>query len=226
MDRIFLQEKLPGLDKIAYDRFELYYERLVETNKVMNLTAITEEKEVVVKHFVDSLSALPYVGTDSSIIDVGTGAGFPGVPLLIACPSLKITLADSLQKRLNFLDALLKELGLQANIVHGRAEELGQNKLYREKFDFAVSRAVANLPVLLELTTPFVKVGGTAIAYKGKAEEELNNAKSAAFLLHVKLSTVDISSEVGERCLILATKIAPTPKTYPRKPGTPSKKPL
>lgn len=226
MDRVFLQEKLPGLDKVAYDRFELYYERLVETNKVMNLTAITEEKEVVVKHFVDSLAALPYVGRDSSIIDVGTGAGFPGVPLLIACPTLKVTLADSLQKRLNFLEGLLKELGLQADIIHGRAEELGQNKLYREKFDFAVSRAVANLPVLLELTTPFVKVGGTAIAYKGRAEEELASAKSAAYLLHVKLSTVDISSEIGERCLILGEKIAPTPKTYPRRPGTPGKKPL
>lgn len=226
MDRAFLQEKLPGLDTLAYDRFEAYFNRLIETNKVMNLTAITEEKEVVEKHFADSLAALPYLSPTSKIIDVGTGAGFPGVPLLIACPTLQVTLVDSLQKRLTFLEGLLKELGLQANIVHGRAEELGQNRLYREQFDFALSRAVANLPVLLELTTPFVKVGGTAIAYKGKAEEEIAAAKSAAFLLHVKLSSVDLPSSIGERCLVLATKTAPTPKPYPRKPGTPSKKPL
>lgn len=226
MDRAFLMEKLPGLDALAYERFEVYYERLIETNKVMNLTAITEEKEVVEKHFTDSLAALPYLNPDSKVIDVGTGAGFPGVPLLIACPQLKLTLADSLQKRLNFLDSLLKELGLEAEIVHGRAEELGQNRLYREKYDFAVSRAVANLPILLELTTPFIKVGGVAIAYKGRGAEEVAAAKSAAFLLHVKLDTIDISSDVGERCLILANKVGPTPKTYPRRPGMPSKKPL
>ena len=226
MDRTFLTEKLPGRDALAYDRFELYFQRLIETNKVMNLTAITEEKEVVEKHFADSLGALSYLGDNSRCIDVGTGAGFPGVPLLIARPTLQMTLADSLQKRLNFLDGLLQELGLQAQIVHGRAEELGQNKAYREQYDFALSRAVANLPVLLELTTPFVKVGGTAIAYKGKAEEEVAAAKSAAFLLHVKLSSAPLPSEVGERCLVFATKTAPTPKTYPRRPGTPSKKPL
>ncbi len=226
MNREFLREKLPNLDEAAYERFETYYHRLIETNKVMNLTAITEEKEVVEKHFADSLGALAYLGETSRCIDVGTGAGFPGVPLLIARPTLQMTLADSLQKRLNFLEGLLKELGLKADIVHGRAEELGQNKLYREQYDFALSRAVANLPVLLELTTPFVKVGGTAIAYKGKAEEEVAAAKSAAFLLHVKLETAPLPSEIGERCLVLAKKTAPTPKTYPRRPGTPAKKPL
>ena len=124
------------------------------------------------------------------------------------------------------MDALLKELGLTATLVHGRAEDLGQNRLYRERFDAATSRAVANLPVLLELTTPFVKVGGSAIAYKGDAAEELQNAKSAAFLLHVKLRTVELASDLGKRCLIFADKTAPTPKQYPRKAGTPNKKPL
>ena len=141
-------------------------------------------------------------------------------------PGLELTLADSLQKRLTFLDALLKELGLKAALVHGRAEDLGQNKLYREQFDAALSRAVANLPVLLELTTPFVRVGGTAIAYKGDADQELESAKTAAFLLHVKLRSVDLDSNLGKRCLIFADKIAPTPRSYPRKAGTPSKKPL
>lgn len=206
MDKQLLQTCMPGLDDTAYERFCLYYARLTETNRVMNLTAITEEQEVASKHFADSLAALPYLNRNAAVIDVGTGAGFPGVPLLIACPTLQLTLADA--------------------IVHGRAEELGQNRLYREKFDFALSRAVANLPVLLELTTPFIKVGGTAIAYKGRAEEELAQARSAAFLLHVKLESVPLVSSIGERALVLAKKTAPTPKIYPRRPGTPAKKPL
>ena len=226
MDKQLLQTCMPGLDDIAYERFCLYYARLTETNRVMNLTAITEEQEVASKHFADSLAALPYLNKDAAVIDVGTGAGFPGVPLLIACPTLQLTLADSLQKRLTFLEGLLKELGLSAAIVHGRAEELGQNRLYREKFDFALSRAVANLPVLLELTSPLIKVGGTAIAYKGRAEEELAQARSAAFLLHVKLESIPLVSSIGERALVLAKKMAPTPKIYPRRPGTPAKKPL
>ena len=199
MDKQLLQTCMPGLDDTAYERFCLYYARLTETNQVMNLTAITEEQEVASKHFADSLAALPYLNRNAAVIDVGTGAGFPGV---------------------------LKELGLSAAIVHGRAEELGQNRLYREKFDFALSRAVANLPVLLELTTPFIKVGGTAIAYKGRVEEELAQARSAAFLLHVKLESVPLVSSIGERALVLAKKTAPTPKIYPRRPGTPAKKPL
>ncbi|MBQ3651811.1 MAG: class I SAM-dependent methyltransferase, partial [Clostridia bacterium] len=134
--------------------------------------------------------------------------------------------ADSLQKRLTFLDTLLRELGLRAQLVHGRAEDLGQNRLYREQFDVALSRAVAGLPVLLELTTPFVKVGGAAIAYKGDAAEELEKAKSAAFLLHVQLRQVELASDLGKRCLIFADKKAPTPKAYPRKAGTPNRKPL
>ena len=221
-----LKRALPRADEKALDRFEIYQRLLAEWNEKMNLTAITDPAEVAEKHFADSLAALPWLKPGMKVIDVGTGAGFPGVPLLIMEPELTLTLADSLQKRLTFLDALLRELGLKAALVHGRAEDLGQNKLYRERFDAATSRAVANLPVLLELTTPFVKVGGTAIAYKGDAAEELKNAKGAAFLLHVQLRQVELGSSLGRRCLIFADKTAPTPKAYPRKAGTPNKKPL
>lgn len=217
---------LPGLDDCAAERFELYFERLVETNKVMNLTTVTEKGDVARKHFADSLAALPYLKDGMKVIDVGTGAGFPGVPLLIMMPWLKLTLADSLNKRLVFLEGLLKDLGLNAEIVHGRAEDLGQNVKYRERYDIALSRAVASLPVLLELTTPFVKPGGTAIAYKGKTEEEMALSAHAAGELRVKLTDVKLDSDVGERHLILAKKIAPCPKAYPRKAGTPSKKTL
>ena len=221
-----LKKALPQADETDLDRFEIYHRLLSEWNEKMNLTAITDPVAVAEKHFADSLAALPYLKPGMKVVDVGTGAGFPGVPLLIMEPGLEMTLADSLQKRLTFLDALLKELGLKAALVHGRAEDLGQNKLYREQFDAALSRAVANLPVLLELTTPFVRVGGTAIAYKGDADQELESAKTAAFLLHVKLRSVDLDSNLGKRCLIFADKIAPTPRSYPRKAGTPSKKPL
>ena len=221
-----LKKALPQADETALDRFEIYHRLLSEWNEKMNLTAITDPVAVAEKHFADSLAALPYLKPGMKVVDVGTGAGFPGVPLLIMEPGLELTLADSLQKRLTFLDALLKELSLKAALVHGRAEDLGQNKLYREQYDAALSRAVANLPVLLELTTPFVRVGGTAIAYKGDADQELESAKTAAFLLHVKLRSVDLDSNLGKRCLIFADKIAPTPRSYPRKAGTPSKKPL
>ena len=169
-----LKKALPQADETALDRFEIYHRLLSEWNEKMNLTAITDPVAVAEKHFADSLAALPYLKPGMKVVDVGTGAGFPGVPLLIMEPGLELTLADSLQKRLTFLDALLKELGLKAALVHGRAEDLGQNKLYREQYDAALSRAVANLPVLLELTTSFVRVGGTAIAYKGDADQELD----------------------------------------------------
>ncbi len=224
--RDILKRALPQADERALERFEIYHRLLAEWNEKMNLTAITDPAAVARKHFADSLAALPYLKSGMKVIDVGTGAGFPGVPLLIMEPGLELTLADSLNKRLTFLDALLKELGLQAELVHGRAEDLGQNRLYREQFDAALSRAVASLPVLLELTTPFVKVAGSAIAYKGDGAEELQNAKSAAFLLHVQLRQVDLVSDLGKRCLIFADKTAPTPKAYPRKAGTPNKKPL
>ena len=224
--RDILKEALPQADERALDRFEIYQRLLSEWNERMNLTAITDPVGVAQKHFADSLAALPYLKPGMAVIDVGTGAGFPGVPLLIMEPRLQLTLADSLQKRLTFLDALLKELDLPAELVHGRAEDLGQDRRYRERFDGALSRAVASLPVLLELATPFVKVGGAAIAYKGDAVEELANARGAAFLLHVQLRQVDLVSDLGKRCLIFADKVAPTPRAYPRKAGTPNKRPL
>ena len=224
--RCLLRTALPEADEKALDRFEAYSLLLTEWNEKMNLTAITEPKEIAEKHFADSLAALPYLKTGMRVMDVGTGAGFPGVPLLIMKPDIDLTLTDSLRKRLAFLEVLLRELDLNASLVHGRAEDLGQNRLYREQFDAVVSRAVASLPVLLELTTPFLKTGGTAIAYKGDVAEELKNAKSAAFLLHVRLRTEELESSYGRRCLILAEKAAPTPKQYPRKAGTPNKKPL
>ena len=161
-----------------------YYEMIIEKNKVMNLTAITDFEEFVVKHFVDSLSlvkATELKGKKFHLIDVGTGAGFPGVPLKILFPELEVTLFDSLQKRLSFLDDVINELKLQ-NIcsVHGRAEEFGRKLDYREKYDIVVSRAVAELSTLCELTLPFCKVGGCFIAYKGgKADEEVKNAEYA-----------------------------------------------
>ena len=221
-----LKKALPQADETALDRFEIYHRLLSEWNEKMNLTAITDPVAVAEKHFADSLAALPYLKPGMKVVDVGTGAGFPGVPLLIMEPGLELTLAASLQKRLTFLDALLNELGLTAALVHGRAEDLGQNRLYREQYDAALSRAVASLPVLLELTTPFVKVGGSAIAYKGDAGEELKNARTAAFLLHVELRQTDLASSLGKRCLIFADKVAPTPRAYPRKAGTPNRKPL
>ena len=224
--RIRLRTALPGADEQALDRFEAYYRLLTEWNEKMNLTAITDPKGVAEKHFADSIAALPYLRPGMRVMDVGTGAGFPGVPLLIMKPDIDLTLADSLLKRLSFLEILLRELDLKASLVHGRAEDLGQNRLYREQFDTVVSRAVAGLPVLLELTTPFLKTGGTAIAYKGDAAEEIKNAKSAAFPLHVRLRTEELESGIGKRCLIFADKTAPTPKQYPRKAGTPNKKPL
>ncbi|MCL2670442.1 MAG: 16S rRNA (guanine(527)-N(7))-methyltransferase RsmG [Clostridiales bacterium] len=198
----------------------------MEWNGKINLTAIKEPRDVMQKHFADSLATLPYLPQGAKIVDVGTGAGFPGVPLLIVRPDLRVTLCDSLQKRIKFLELLCRELDIKAELVHARAEDLGQNPKHREKYDFALTRAVASLPVLLELTLPLVKVGGKSLCYKGEAAEELQAARSALRVLHASAQVQPIPSEWGLRNLIICTKNALTDKQYPRKAGTPGKNPL
>jgi len=224
--RDLLPSLIPNLTPEQCDKFVAYYDLLVDWNTRMNLTAITDKAEVAKKHFLDSLQALPYLTDGAKVADVGTGAGFPAIPLLIMNPTLEITLVDSLNKRLVFLEEVLKTLGLQAFCVHARAEEFGQNPLYRGAFDATVSRAVASLPVLLELTVPLLKVGGKAYCYKGDISEELPAAKNALHLLHCTAEAVPVPSDFGARTLVICTKNAPSPKAYPRKPGLPSKKPL
>lgn len=224
--RELLKQTIPNITEEACDKFVAYYDLLIDWNTRMNLTAITAPEEVVKKHFYDSLQALPYLNNGARIADVGTGAGFPAIPLLIMNPTLKITLVDSLQKRITFLGEVLKTLELSAECVHARAEDFGRDPKYRGTFDATVSRAVAALPVLLELTVPLLRVGGKAYCYKGDVSEELPTAKSALHLLHATCETVPVESDYGARTLVVCTKNAPTPSTYPRKAGLPSKKPL
>ena len=215
------------------EQFVTYYEMLVEKNKVMNLTAITEFDEVLDKHFLDSIALARYVDltTSISLIDLGTGAGFPGMPLKIMFPNLKVTLADSLNKRIVFLDEVIAELGLtDIQTVHARAEDLAHNPDYREQYDYCVSRAVANLSSLSEYCLPFVRIGGSFISYKsGEIEEELAAAKKAIFLLGGQFDQVIPFQLEGTdlgRSFVLINKDKKTAKTYPRKSGMPTKKPL
>ncbi len=223
------------LEKNQINQFYEYFQLLVEWNEFMNLTAITEMDEVITKHFVDSLSlikAVDEIGTmNYRIIDVGTGAGFPGIPLKIAFPDLKITLMDSLNKRVNFLNEVISRLGLEKiEAIHGRAEDLGRDPLHREQYDLCVSRAVANLSTLSEYCMPFVKVGGYFIPYKsGKIEEELGAAKHAIFLLGggvKEVKTFLLPGTDAERSLVKIAKNSGISKKYPRKAGLPSKEPL
>lgn len=216
----------PDLSSTQLAQFETYYAMLADWNTRVNLTAITEPEDVAKKHFLDSLAAAPYLKPGARVVDVGTGAGFPGLPLLILRPDLKLTLMDSLQKRLVFLEAVLKELKLDAELVHARAEDAGQNPAYREKFDTALTRAVSALPVLCELTLPLVRVGGQSICYKGDAAEELQASENALKTLHAGAERVIIPADYGARELVILTKTGTTPKQYPRKAGTPAKQPL
>ena len=221
------------LSDVQVEQFLKYYELLVEWNSFMNLTGITEYEEVVIKHFVDSLSLVKTVDLKQklSLIDIGTGAGFPGVPLKIAFPNIKVTLLDSLNKRIKFLDEVISQLGLKdIDTIHGRAEDFAKPDKLREKYDLCVSRAVANLSTLSEYCLPFVKLEGSFISYKSeKLSEELESAKKAIFVLGGKIEKqieFTLNNENIYRNLVVIKKVQKTPKQYPRKSGTASKNPI
>lgn len=227
----YLEKMSISLNKEQYDQFYAYMVLLIEWNEKINLTAITEPQEIILKHFVDSLTIAKYIEEGKTIIDMGTGAGFPGIPLKIYRNDVKVVLADSLNKRIKFLNEVIEKLQLKnIETIHCRAEELGKNKEYREKFDYATSRAVANLSTLSEYLLPFVKLKGSGIFMKTmEIDEELENAKKAIKILGGKIEKVDKfeipESDLG-RSIITVKKEKQTPSKYPRKPGTPAKEPL
>ena len=230
---IKLKELNIQINEIQKKQFDTFYSMLVEWNKVMNLTGITEYEEVIEKHFVDSLSIVNIFDLSeiNTVIDVGTGAGFPGIPLKIAFPHLKITLLDSLNKRINFLDSVRDELKLDGiYTIHGRAEDFAKKDDYRERYDLCVSRAVANLSTLSEYCLPYIRVGGMFISYKsGDVDDEVLESKKAISILGGKLDNVVKFQLPGtdiNRSFIKIEKIKNTGKKYPRKAGLPSKEPL
>lgn len=219
------------LDDIQVGQFMAYKEILKEWNQKINLTAIENDRDIIIKHFIDSLSIMPYLKNESiEMIDIGTGAGFPGIPVEIVKGSVRLTLMDSLEKRVNFLNEAIKTLSLRNILaVHGRAEDYGQNPKFREKFDISVARAVANLPVLLEYCLPFVKPGGIFIAMKGSSTEEIEASKKALETLGGKIEEVNeiiLPQSDIKRNIIIVRKVRQTPTQYPRKAGKPSKNPL
>ncbi|MBS4913181.1 MAG: 16S rRNA (guanine(527)-N(7))-methyltransferase RsmG [Veillonella sp.] len=233
-DNLQVQLKAAGFEATErqLEQFTDYYELLIETNKHLNLTAITDPHEVAVKHMVDSLTALSPVFTEgASLLDLGTGAGFPGIPLAIWRPDLKITLFDSLQKRLTFLQGVIETLGLKnVATLHGRAEDMAHTEAHREAYDIVTSRAVARLPILLEWSLPYVKVGGYLVALKGAIYDE--EVKSSDFALQtlggkiedIKMATLPTLDD--KRAIIYVKKVKPCTKKYPRKPKDIKTKPL
>ncbi len=233
-EKIFLEEleKINlKIEKEEVKKFYEYMKMLIEWNKKINLTAINDEKEIIIKHFIDSLTISKYIENAERMVDVGTGAGFPGIPIKIINKELEVVLVDSLNKRINFLNEVIEKLGLEnIKAIHARAEDLGKDKKYREKFDVVTSRAVANMTVLVEYLLPLTKKEGKCICMKGsEIEDELENAKYAIKLLGGKVDKVEkieISDEHMGRNIILINKQENTPNQYPRKAGIPLKKPL
>lgn len=226
-----LKELNIELSEKQLNQFYNYMNILIEWNKVMNLTNITEPEGIIQKHFVDSLTVLKSIKENDSIIDVGTGAGFPGIPIKIAFPETRITLLDSLNKRIKFLEEVINKLELKnIETIHGRAEEVAHNKKYREKYDIAIARAVAPLNVLSEYLLPFVKIGGYAICMKGtKGKEEAEEGKNAIKILGGEITNsreFNLPNTEMARTIIEIEKIKNTEKKYPRKAGTPTKMPL
>lgn len=230
LDEALLELEI-NLDNNKKEKLFKYMKLVIEWNEKINLTAITDENEFIIKHIVDSLTVIPYIEDEMNVIDVGTGAGFPGIPLKIVNPTLKITLLDSLNKRIMFLENVIKELALkEINTIHSRAEDCGKNKNTREKFDISIARAVAPLNVLLEYLIPLIKVNGKCICMKSvKGQEEINEAKKA---LQVLNGTVEKNVEITlpntdmNRNVIIVKKQKETNKNYPRKAGIPSKSPI
>lgn len=228
-----LKEKNILLSDNQMNQFHDYYELLVEWNEKVNLTAITDKEDVYLKHFYDSVSASFYYSfeKDLTLCDIGAGAGFPSIPLKICFPNLRVTIVDSLKKRINFLETLISKLKLEnVTVIHSRAEDIGQNKIYREHFDLVTARAVARMSVLSEYCLPLCKVGGTFIALKGSnSEEELIDAKKAIHVLGGELiqnNLFQLPKENSDRAIIIINKTKKTKKTYPRKAGTPQKNPI
>lgn len=214
-----------------YNQFYRYMNLLIEWNKKINLTTIIEPKEIIIKHFVDCGTILKYLKDGENVIDIGTGAGFPGIPVKILNENLNVTLVDSLNKRINFLNEVCIALDLKnIELIHSRAEDLAKNKSYRENFDKSVSRAVANLTTLAEYDLPFIKKGGQMIAMKGfEIDEELQNAEKAINILGGKIKEVNKFTLIdtdNKRSIVLIDKVKPTPKQFPRKAGKPLKEPI
>ena len=229
---IFYGEKIDiKFTEEQLNQFYEYMNLLLEWNEKINLTAITDPSEVILKHFIDSLTINKYIKENSTLADVGTGAGFPGIPLKILRPDLKITLVDSLNKRINFLNEVINKLNLvNIETVHSRIEDFGKDKKYRESFDFVTARAVANLAVLSEYLLPIAKVGGQCVCMKGSSvEEELSNGKNAIKVLGGNIKNIDefvLPDSDMSRNVIIIDKIKNTPNKYPRKAGIPVKEPL
>lgn len=222
-----LRESMPDLTDEQTAAFIKYYKMLVLWNRKLNLTRITDPNEVAQKHFADSVLGASLIPEGARVVDVGTGAGFPGIPLKIVRPDIELVMVDSLGKRVKFLTELTRELGIDAAAIHARAEDAARTSGLRGSFDIALSRAVAPMNVLTELTVPFVKVGGASLMYKGSnAREELKESANAMKTLQCRADAVDYDVPWGARTIVRAVKTAPTPAKYPRKAGTAERSPL